>query len=78
MTTRSGAGAGDPPVTISRRRLRAGAARAQRALEVLATVPKAGFETAIATRPSGPLTAVAALDPTGKRRSVARPVGDQT
>ncbi len=43
-------------------------------LAAIATVPKAGFETAISTRPTGPVLAVAALDASGKRIGLSKPV----
>lgn len=43
-------------------------------LEVIATVPKAGFETAISTRPTGALLAVAALDAGGARLVLSAPL----
>ncbi|HTX01292.1 MAG TPA: arylsulfotransferase family protein [Acidimicrobiales bacterium] len=47
-------------------------------LEVVAESPKSGFETAISTRPSGPLLAVAALDANGTRLALTKPIAALT
>jgi hypothetical protein len=43
-------------------------------LEVVATVPRAGFETAISTRPTGSVLVVAGLDAHGRRLGVSKPL----
>jgi hypothetical protein len=48
--------------------------RSASTLVPIAAAPKAGFETAITTRPTGTLLAVAALDASGKRLAVSRTV----
>lgn len=44
------------------------------ALEPVATVPRAGFETAVTVHPTGPYLTVAALDAKGRRLGVAKTV----